>query len=214
MFKKFIFLTGYLFSTGLSALLLAEAVLWIWLPLSEDSLFLSQKVKLNVPGLKSEITITRNQYGFRSLSMRTKEKGPGTIRVICLGASTTEQAAQNTKDTWSGILDRKLNEAMSKKNIRAEVAAWGYGGTKVWDGYAYCERKLLEYQPDIVITLWGINDLLINGGPNYSYGGKEKRMTDLRNLLIKKESEKNGRRARLKTIASKYSQIYRRLILI
>ncbi len=138
--------------------------------------------------------------------MRTKDKGPRTIRIICIGGSTTEQPVQSTEDIWSGILEQKLNQVMSKRNIRVEVAAWGHGGAKVWDGYSYCKYKLLEFQPDIVVTLWGVNDISWHRGPNYSYEGKEKRMAKIKNAL------EVGWKADFKKMARKYSQIYRRLI--
>ncbi len=212
LYKKSLFLIRYFISVSLSAILLAELILWLCFPISENSLSITQKYQPNMPGLKNNITYTQNQYGFRSLSMRTKEKGSRTVRIICIGASTTGQGSQNTEDTWSGILEQKLNEIMSKSNIPVEVAAWGIGGKKVWDGYLYCAHELSKFEPDIVVNLWGINDLAGQGGPNYSYSGKEKKMTDLRNALVKKESKKNGWKSHFKTTLLKYSQIYRRLV--
>ena len=208
---KFIFLIKYLAFITLFSFLLGEAGLWIWFPISENSLAVSRKYHLNLPGLKNDILYTRNQYGFRSLSMQTKEKDPRTIRIICLGGSTTDQATQNTEDTWFGILDQKLNEALSKENIRIEVAAWGRSGIGIWDGCRYCRGQLSEFKPDIVITLWGINDLIHNGGPNFLYEGRKRRIAKLRNTLLKKQTDSTTLISKLKATVSKYSQIYRRL---
>ena len=173
------------------------------------------KFKQNLPGLKNEITYSTNRYNFRSLSMKNEKRGLKTIRIFCIGASTTVQNNQNADDTWSRILECRLNKAFSKEGINIEIAAVGKGGDKVWQGYKFCKYKLPRFDVDLVITSWGINDLAWQGGPKYFYEGKKDRIkniemqeeADVKQVINKQRSF--GPKKRLKTAFEKYSQIYR-----
>jgi lysophospholipase L1-like esterase len=163
-----------------------------------------KRLRQELPGLKETIEYTRNEFGFRSISMKTKEKPPGTIRIICLGASTTDQNAQNTEDIWAGILETKLNEAFGDQGVQVETAALGHGGWKTRHILSWVAEKLLEFDPDIVITLVGINDLTLNGYPGYSYPG----IDELLSAVSSEEAEKETGSWRL---CRRVSQICRRL---
>jgi lysophospholipase L1-like esterase len=152
--------------TILISLILAELILWVAFPIP-----LKRPLKIisnqNIPGLKEIVAYERNQFGLRSLSMKTKEKPPGNLRIICLGASTTDQTTQNTEDTWSGILETKLRQEFKTNGI--EVAAYGRGGERAYHILKYAKNELLDYQPDLVILLLGFNHLRSMGGPGYQY---------------------------------------------
>ncbi len=165
---------------------IADLMLWVFLPVPlERPHAVTRKLKQNLPGLKKEIEYTRNAFGFRSVSMKRKEKAPGTIRIICMGASTTDQSMQNTEDIWSSILEKSLNEAFKSTGFRIETAAYGHGGTRTAELLYWAEPKLLEFEPDLVITLVGINDLCLNGYPGYSYSSLGERLEE----IAQKESE-------------------------
>lgn len=141
-----------------------EGFLWLALPISQERSI--QMVRnQSIPGLKKNIYYDKNKYGFRSLSMKTREKPPGVFRIVCLGASTTDQANQSTEDTWSGILETKLRESLGDQGIRVEVAAYGKSGEKAKGRLFWAWEKLLDFHPDLVVTLEGINDLCWGGGP-------------------------------------------------
>ena len=142
--------------------LLMEAALWAFFPVS-NKIEYKQMVSQNIPGLKKIITYDRNEFGFRSLSMKTKEKPVNTIRILCLGASTTDQTTQNTADTWSGLLEKKLKPIFAAKGINIEVAARGRSGELISDRLKWVKSSVMEFQPDIVVTLEGINDLAFAG---------------------------------------------------
>ena len=55
-------------------------------------------------------------------------KTDGTIRILCIGASTTQQPIQNTEDIWSALLEKNLQQAFALKDVRIEVATYGSGG--------------------------------------------------------------------------------------
>ena len=171
--------------------LFLELILWLVFPVPIEQ-EINIKFSQNIPGLKENIVYDRNKFGFRSLSMQTREKPKNTFRVICLGASTTDQMTQNTQDTWSGILEILLNKEFGKQDIRIEVAAFGRGGETVGDRLSWVKNYLLEFQPDMVITLQGINNL--------AHGGK----------FSKPKYELN----RIKYQCLKLSQICRRVKLI
>ena len=183
---------------GVSAISLGllEAALWIWAPLP---VYQQQPVTKSfvqtLPGLKPEIVYTENAFGFRSRSMRTLRKPRGTIRVVCLGASTTQQTMQATDDMWSAHLERMLQRQFASAAI--EVAAYGRGGMMVADGVDWCQGTLPILDADLVIVLWGVNDLAWHGGPDYRYDPS-----------ILRQSPQSWK----KRVLRKYSQLYRRFI--
>ena len=143
-----------------------EIILRLFFPISEMG---SIKLKLNLPGIKSQIVYEKGtKDNLRSLSVKglNQIKGKRTIRILCLGASTTHQPTQETQDMWSAILERNLNNIFRKRNFKIEVIAVGEGGWCVDNGTHFLRSKLSKYSPDIVISLWGINDLCWKGGKN------------------------------------------------
>lgn len=136
------------------------------------SLAYAQKFRQDIPGLKNEFVYDRNAWGLRSLGMKTLEKPASTLRVIVLGASTTDQATQNTADTWSGILEKKMTQSFASKNLRVEVAAYGRGGDTIYDTLCWAKDNLPQLNPDLVIVLQAINDMAWNGGEGYHFDSK------------------------------------------
>ena len=179
---------------------IAEIFLWWAFPVPLETKVL---VYQNLPGLKKEIVFEHNAFGLRSLSMRRKAKPDNTIRIFCLGASTTEQPTQATEDTWSGILENKLNNVFRDQNINIQVASYGNGGLKSTGLFLWANENIEEYDPDIVISLMGINDLAFNGGNDYYYSGIEVRpYTRVYDIM-----------SFIKKCCKEYSQICRRIIL-
>jgi lysophospholipase L1-like esterase len=103
--------------------------------------------------------------------MQTKEKPDGTIRIVCIGHSTTNQATQNTKDTWSALLEAQLKKQLKNKNVSIEVLARSNGGERARHSLGWSLNNLIQYEPNIVILLEGINDISFNGGKDYVYDG-------------------------------------------
>lgn len=188
-----------------TSLLGTEALLWAFAP-AHDFYWqeLSIEKSQTLPGLSPEIVYGREIAGFRSLNMRAKEKGDRTIRIIAIGASTTDQSTQNTSQIWASILGRHLQDHLSLFNFDIEVAAWGRPGKKVFDRAAFCTSTLIDFSPDVVITLEGVNDLAFHGGPNYTYNRSHK-LTEL---------EQNRQRKKVVHELIHVSQIARRVKLI
>jgi lysophospholipase L1-like esterase len=168
--RKILFRVITVLIAVIAALVVVEAVLWLVFPLPFGK---SVRVTLeqDLPGLSPVITYERNEMGLRSISMRSRQKPPGTFRILCLGGSTTDQPTQSTPDTWPGILETLLNEGYSGQNLRFEVGAYGRGGDKILHRFIWAVKNVPELEPDLVILLEGINDLCFNGGPGYFYPG-------------------------------------------
>lgn len=191
---------GFLFALAAALYVVVEAVLWLALPMPTDvKLSYSQ----SLPGVKQEIVYTANRYGMRSLSDWTVPKPRDTIRVLCIGASTTNQPTQSTPDTWSAILERRLQTEFAASGARVEVAAYGGGGQRVFHRVVWCDENLARFEPDVVVTLEGINDLCFHGGPSYEYSGADARIASLRAAQPASPTPKRFVQA--------YSQIYKRL---
>ena len=87
-------------------LVLMDALLWLVAPVSLDNS--SYDIRQNLPGLKSKIKYTTIGGDLRSLSLSNLKKPNGSLRVLCLGASTTDQSTQSVEDTWCAIVERQL----------------------------------------------------------------------------------------------------------
>jgi lysophospholipase L1-like esterase len=178
---------------------LVEAVLWTLFPMRSGTRVTYSQ---SLPGVKSQIVYTADRYGLRSLSDWTLPKPAGTIRVLCLGASTTNQPTQSTEEIWSALLQKLLEAELAGSGVAIQVAAFGGGGQRVFNRVAWCHENLDRFDADVVVTLEGINDLCFNGGPDYSYAGADARIAALRGPPSKSPG--------LKRFLQSNSQLYRR----
>ena len=93
---------------------LVDIVLWVFIPIGLDTYQLAMKQSL--PGVKSNIVYSSRKYGIRSLSAIADTKSEDQLRILCLGASTTEQMTQETRDTWCGLLGLHLSGLYQNSN--------------------------------------------------------------------------------------------------
>jgi hypothetical protein len=157
--------------SALFSLLAAEAALRIAAPLAGRGDELRFPVHQQIPGLRADATYERNGFGFRSVAMRTLEKPAGTLRVVVLGGSTTDEATHDTADLWSARLGRAVAPALAERGAEVEVLAYGRPGHTIVESLAFARRQLMDFAPDLVISLHGINELAWRGGPDYRYDG-------------------------------------------
>ena len=148
----------------LAVLIVAELLLHLFAPWEPGDIEI--QVDQDLPGVKPAILYTENAFGFRSASMTPQEKPQGTVRVLCLGASSTQQPTQATEDIWCSLLQPPLEFALG---VDVETAALGRGGWTARDLWVWASEDLARFEPDVVVTLLGINDLCFNGGPGYTY---------------------------------------------
>ncbi len=114
--------------------------------------------------------IQNNSLGFRTPE-RPFEKGANTKRIITLGGSTTWDGPTNDK-TWPALLEGKLNDYYQNKNYKIEVINLAIDGAPSVMSLTVLNLIGVEYEPDLVISYDGINDLSISSWkkviPDYS----------------------------------------------
>jgi lysophospholipase L1-like esterase len=95
-----------------------------------------------------------NAQGFRGPEI-ARPKPPGTVRVACLGASTTVQGPEDDA-TYPALLEAKLRERFP--GLPLEVLNLGVSAT--WSDY-WLERsdELFALEPDLLVQYDGINDV-------------------------------------------------------
>jgi len=150
----------------LATFVLVELILWAFFRQGREPV-ISETFRQDVTGLKPSVTYEKNGLGLRSLSLDRATKPEGAIRIVCLGLSTTEQATQETADTWSGILETRLRETFADRPggpVEIQVGAYAKGGYKMHEMMRWARLHLLELEPDIVVTLFGINSLVTDQG--------------------------------------------------
>ncbi len=157
--------------TLLIALIAAEIVLRLFAPVPVEAatgepIARHVEVRQTIPGVKPLIVYEQNGYGLRSQSMYTHGKPDGTLRVLCIGASTTDQAVQETADTWCGQLETRLKADYSDRQINIETASFGRGGLTTAQLAEWARRELRGFEPDVVVVLMGVNDLTWRGEPD------------------------------------------------
>ena len=200
---------------GLLTVGLAEVGLRAIAPVSLDppmptSGAMRVELRQELPGLQERIVYERNGYGLRTSATIPGPKPSGATRILCLGASTTDQATQNLTATWC----ERLGEALEAENGGLfETASFGRGGYRAVDLLAWAEDSVAAIEPDVVVLLLGINDLAFAGGPGYRYPGLDStlaRSRRLRDPRLRQADEGSwGRR-----LCPPAFQICRRLILL
>jgi hypothetical protein len=193
-------------------LVLIDALLWLvalTFP-ADNTLYLRQ----DLPGLKPEIKYTDIGYGMRSLSLSNLNKPSGSIRALCLGASTTQQSTQNVEDTWCAMAEHQLKSEHPHLNGVFHTLSYGAGGDRAIDTLLWLNENFDAIQPDVVITLLGINDLTWNGGPGYTLPDVDAALAKAvakspeRTLAAK---PRKGTMNRLKELCMSVSQLCRRV---
>lgn len=107
-----------------------------------------------------KVSIEINSLGFRGDEI-TPQKPPGTLRIACLGASTTFCGeVSNNHATWP----HQLQEALQKRypDISVEVVNAGVPGYVAAESLRNLERRVLPLQPDLVIYYEANNDIALD----------------------------------------------------
>jgi hypothetical protein len=181
-------------------LVVMDGFLWLAAPVSLETPAVEMVLTQNLPGIKPEIVYQSGKYALRSLSAIAEVKPDHQIRILCLGASTTHQVVQETQDTWCGILETRLRAHYGPSAFRIQTMAHGPGGDRAVDTAYWLKETFDRIEPDIVITMLGINDLAWNGGEQYERHSLEE-------IFAKKDRRKYS-------WYRSYSQIYRRIFLL
>jgi hypothetical protein len=101
-------------------------------------------------------TVTINSLGYRDREV-TVAKPPGTVRVICLGGSTTVAGVTNDQ-TYPAQLERAL---LARPGARP-VQVLNFGKNSLESDFWTAPRRLAEllrFEPDVVVQYEGVNDV-------------------------------------------------------
>ncbi len=102
-----------------------------------------------------EIFRSSNSWGFRGPEFSI-EKPPSVIRVVCLGASTTE-GSQGDLETYPHFLQQELTQRFP--NIVIEVINAGHHAHNIDDLLEILRQRVFPLRPDIVIFYEAANNL-------------------------------------------------------
>jgi len=120
------------------------------------------RVYMLIPGARSATgRFSINSHGFRGSEIELR-KPPDTVRIACLGDSTTfGDTATTDSHTWPAHLERLLRDhyaSRAGRPTRIEVINAGVPGYTTLEALIYFETKLLDYQLDIAIFDLGLHD--------------------------------------------------------
>jgi hypothetical protein len=122
-------------------------------------------LRRNAPGARyrhdsADVTVwfQINQQGMRADRDYSYRKPAGVHRIVSLGDSFTLGYEVSGDQTFSAVLEREL-EAMG---CNVEVLNAGVSGFSTAEAYLYLERELWNYDPDIVLVSFFVNDLVDN----------------------------------------------------
>ena len=101
-----------------------------------------------------------NSAGFKSDREISEETPENTIRIFCMGGSTTYDGEHNDPGTYPGKLEKLLSERYPSKNF--EVINAGVPSYTVLENMINLQIRLLDYDPDIVIYYGGANSARVN----------------------------------------------------
>ena len=82
-------------------------------------------------------------------------KDSGEYRIICLGNSFTEGIGTPQDSTWPKLLENRLKEQTKRK---ITVFNAGMSGSDPFFEYMLLEKKMLSYNPDLVLLALGSSD--------------------------------------------------------
>ncbi len=106
-----------------------------------------------MPGVEyAESKFTTDAAGLRSRPL----PGPGTMRVLAIGGSTTESLYLDDRDAWTAVLERELAQRLGRP-------VWvGNAGKSGLTSFAHVSQALAyvdDVKPDVIVIQAGINDL-------------------------------------------------------
>ncbi len=106
-----------------------------------------------MPGFKGINTFSTDSLGFRS-NLKINYSEADSYRIFAIGASTTEEAFLDDKETWTALLEGNLQK---NNNGIIEVINTGVSGLRAKHNFSTLEF-VKSLNPDLLIFLLGVND--------------------------------------------------------
>ncbi len=104
-----------------------------------------------------------NNLGLRGPD-RPVQKPPGTYRILMLGDSFTMGKGVNDDETFSALLDGRLNARLGDcADLRVEVLNGGVDSYSPVLSYIQLSRELFRLEPDLVVFNLDVSDLVQEG---------------------------------------------------
>jgi hypothetical protein len=120
----------------------------------EGSIWELPFIRYHKHAARPDKAITTNNFGFRGPDIQMP-KPAGCYRIVCVGASTTEEGIHNLL-TWPAILERKLADYFGTD--RFDVVNCGISGMNLkTDRIVLGDHLALD--PDMLIYYHGVNDI-------------------------------------------------------
>lgn len=116
-----------------------------------------------------DVHLQYNARGIRGPEL-PYEKPAGTYRVVILGDSFIEGYSVNREDRVSEQLEKIL--AAQDPSRKYEVIALGTAGYSTDQELIWLEEEGVKYDPDVVVTMFYMNDVWFNGQSKYWRGEK------------------------------------------
>lgn len=99
-----------------------------------------------------------NEYGMRNVAI-SKKKPKNVFRILCFGGSTTFGTGVSNTQTWPTILQSLLRAGIDTEGNVIEVLNVGMCGYLSDHSLYRLEHELLEFSPNVVIVMDGLNDV-------------------------------------------------------
>jgi lysophospholipase L1-like esterase len=101
-----------------------------------------------------------NSAGFRDTE-HSLNKQVGIRRIMVIGDSFTFGSGVNLEDTYA----KQLEQLLQRANISCEVINCGVIGYRMWQNFEVLKRKVVPYQPGLVILGVFLNDIAASRPP-------------------------------------------------
>lgn len=116
-----------------------------------------------------DVHLQYNSRGIRGPEI-PYEKPPGTYRVVIFGDSFIEGYSVNREARVAEQLEKLLTEQDPSRKY--QVIALGTAGYSTDQELIWLESEGIKYQPDLVVTMFYMNDVWFNGQSKYWRGEK------------------------------------------
>lgn len=110
---------------------------------------------------QQRIRFSINSRSFRGPEF-SSQKSPGTIRIFCLGGSTTAGNWVDDNETWPAFLEKYLRQ----HGQQVEVINAGVQGWYSYQDLLRFKNEIVNYEPDLIILKQGWNEEFIYSSQN------------------------------------------------